>query len=451
MKVILAFILAINFASAQQNPDYPFYQFSFPGMEKFSPIQCEETTTDEEPFKVTDASGMGWKSYENFRSKDNHRKKENIIPRRSIVKVKKGSEEFADHPNSYVPVEVLGVADTDFHDENLKKGRLKSASAKASWQKLKKVNKGKKGFLYSKSLKKADDYTYIVTEDSPLLADNGLTDMGVVAIKPTTDYDGKFTIEKCCEKDSMLYTPKLPVCTTRYKFRLVYGDDTEGKDVYVDLNKCGVADNLIPFKNNDISALMTHFELSKNAGVGFNMSKIEFIDEKGMAKIPLDYSSFDGNGMKGPFGSYHYNTDDEGASDVFGKPLATCAFMKVLEQHQKDCTEPGCQVQFGNMFHLRSWGPHQFHGAGKCIDIRPLKSESTLMGATYKSSIYDREKTSKFIELLKKAGGTSVVFDDPKVSGVARTSNQSHADHIHVCFDPESRVVKNTCYQGIPK
>jgi hypothetical protein len=123
--------------------------------------------------------------------------------------------------------------------------------------------------------------------------------------------------------------------------------------------------------------------------------------------------------------------------------------MKVLEQHQKECTKPGCQVQFGDMFHLRDWGPHRYHGAGRCIDIRPLKTEDNLMGTSYRSTIYDREKTEKFINLLKKAGGTSVVFDDPKVPGVARTANQSHADHIHVCFDPKSKIVKKTCYQGL--
>lgn len=447
MRVFLSYFLIVNFAMAQTTGITT--TFPLPVVEQMNTVKCEESTTEEGPFQVTDASGMGWKTYENFRSKDNHRKKDNIIPRRSIVKVKKGSEEFAEHPNSYVPVEVLGVADTDYHDDNLKKGRLRSASAKVNWQKLKKVNKGKKGFLYSKSLKKADEYTYIVTEDSPLLADNGLTDMGVVAIRPEKGLDGGFAIEKCCDQQSLEVSVMLPVCTTRYKFRLVYADDTEGKEIFVDVDQCGVAENLVPFKNNDISALMTHFELSKNSGVGFDMSKIEYIDEKGMAKMPLDYESFDGNGMKGPFGSYHYNADDKGASDVYGKPLTTCAFMKVLEKHQKDCTEPGCQVQFGDMFHLRDWGPHQYHGAGRCIDIRPLKTEDNLMGTSYRSTIYDREKTEKFINLLKKAGGTSVVFDDPKVPGVARTANQSHADHIHVCFDPKSKIVKKTCYQGL--
>lgn len=448
MRALLAFILSMNFAMAQSYLDNS-QNFFFPGTEPEPRIVCTQTTTEDEPFNVTDASGMGWKSYENFRSKDNHRKKENIIPRRSIVKVKKGSEDFADHPGAYVPVEVIGVADNDFHDDNLAKGRLRSSSGKVKWQKLKKVENGKKGFLYSKSLKKADEFTYVVTEDSPILADNGLSDMGVVAIKPVKALGGGYEIEKCCDSELSEVSVAIPVCTTRYNFRLVYADDTEGKEIFIDVDACNIADNLVPFKNKDVSALMNHINLATNSGVGFDMGKLELIDEKGMVKMPLDYSSADGNGMKGPFGSYHYNTDDSGASDAYGKPLTTCAFMKVLEQHQKECTTVGCQVQFGDMFHLRDWGPHQFHGAGKCIDIRPLKTEDNLAGTSYHSGIYDREKTKKFIDLLKKAGGTSVVFDDPKVPGVSRTANQSHADHIHVCFDPKSKIVKKTCYKGL--
>lgn len=447
MKTILTFLLSMNFAFAQRVDDQIFYDFSDA---KAPPrITCSETTTDVEPFNISDASGMGWKSYENFRSKDNPKLANNIIPRRSIVKVKKGSEEFAKHPDSYIPVEVLGVADTDYHDDNLAKGRLRSSSGTNKWQKLKKVNKGKKGFIYTKSLKKADQYTYIVTEDSPILEDNGLSDMGVVAIKPVKDLSGGYQVEKCCEAESIKVTPKIPICTTKYSFRLVYADDTEGKEIFIDVDACHIADNLIPFKNKDISALMNHINLATNAGIGFDLSKIELIDEKGMVKMPLEYDKFDGNGIPGPFGSYHYNTDDTGASDAYGKPLTTCAFMKVLEQNQKDCTTAGCQVEFGDMFHLRDWGPHKSHGSGHCIDIRPLKKEASLAGTSYHSRIYDREKTKKFIKLLKKAGGTSIIFDDPKVSGVLRSGNESHADHIHVCFNPKSKTVKKTCYEGL--
>lgn len=448
MRLFIMMNLIIQSALAQWIQPPMYYNF-FDEEGKTSGVICKEINTSTPPFTISDADQMGWKTYENFRSKDDYRKKENIIPRRSIVKIKESSADYADHPDAYIPVEVLSVAETDVHDEKLSEGRLRSASGLNNYQRLSKVQKGKKGFVYSKSLKRADEYTYILKEDSPILDDNGLTGMGVVAIMPVKAFGSNdYLVEKCCDESSLII-PAVPDCTTRYKFKLVYKDGEQGEEIYVDINSCGVIDNLIPFKNKEIVPLMNHITLAQGAGVGFDETKIEFIDEKGMVKMPLKYEEFDGNGIPGPYGSYHYNADDTGASDAYGKPLTTCAFMKVLKKHQQVCTEPGCQVQFGDMFHLRDWGPHNYHGAGKCIDIRPLKTEDSKMSATYRSSIYDREKTRKFIQLLKKAGGTSVVFDDPQISGVARTDNQSHANHIHVCFDPRSKVVKKTCYEGL--
>jgi hypothetical protein len=448
LSKLLLFIISLNLqAQVGLHPDIL-------GNPAFQQTKCFDRYTTEAPFSVSDASGMGWKTYENFRSKDNHRKKENIIPRRSIVKIKKGSEDFANSPNSYVPVEVLGVAQSDFHDENLKNSRLSVASSKK--QKLKKVNVGKKGFIYSKSLKKADEYTYILKEDSPLLADNGLTEMGVVAIRPDTNSDGEFLVNECCTHDNTTRDFIAPVCKKKYSFRLVYSDDSYGKSIDLDVNACNIADSLMPFKNKEVVAMMNFISSSSNSGTNFNLDKVEMIDDQGLTKIPLDYDSYDGQGMSGPFGSYHYNTDDKGASDVYSKPLTGCAFMKVLEQQQKSCKGAGCQVQFGNLFHLKTWGTHQFHGSGKCIDIRPMKTDDSKTSLTYKSSNYDREKTLNFIKLLKKAGGSPIVFDDRKVtnefpdrSDIRPTSDGSHANHIHVCFDPKSTKVKKTCYQGL--
>ena len=202
--------------------------------------------------------------------------------------------------------------------------------------------------------------------------------------------------------------------------------------------------------------MMNFLSASKNSGTSFNLDKVELIDDQGLTKLPLDYESYDGKGMTGPFGSYHYSSDDKGASDVYSKPLTGCAFMKVLEQHQKSCKGDGCQVQFGDLFHLKSWGSHKFHGSGKCIDIRPLKNQNSKTSLTYRSSKYDREKTLNFIKLLKDAGGSPIVFDDRKVinefpnrADIRPTSDGSHSNHIHVCFDPKSSKVKKTCYQGL--
>lgn len=442
MKFLLAFILITQGVTAQV-PNLASWNYLS------GPNQCMEKETTEEPFMVSDASGMGWKSYENFRSKDNYQKKENILPRRSIVKVKKGSSEYANSPDSYVPVEVIGVADTDYHDDKLLKSRLSSASAMAKFQKLGKAYVGKKGFLYSKSLKKADEYTYILKEDSPILADNGLSEMGVAALKPVKSNNGKYIIDLCCDVHPASSLVILSTCKKNYRFKVVYADQSEGKELSIDIASCNIAESLIPFKDDNITAMMNFMKLARGGGSGFDDSKIEFIDEKGLVKMPLDYTKTDGQGTDGPFGSYHYNLDDEGASDAYAQPLTTCAFMKVLEEHQKKCIGDGCQIQFGDMFHLRKWGPHEYHNSGKCIDIRPLKKTDDKLALTYKDSNYDREKTKKFIKLLKKAGGASIVFDDPKIEGTLKTSNGSHNNHIHVCFDPKDQKVQDTCYKGL--
>ena len=445
---LLVFFISLN-TQAQLNLN-PFELMNA----GFQEEKCVDRYIPEAPFSVSDASRMGWKTYENFRSKDNHRKKENIIPRRSIVKIQKGSEGFADSPSSYVPVEVIGVSESDFHDENLKKSRLSVASSKS--QKLKKINVGKKGFIYSKSLKKADEYTYILKEDSPLLEDNGLTEMGVVAIQPDMNSDGEYLVNECCTHDKFAKVFAAPICKKRYRFRLVYKDESYGKSIDLDVNACNVADSLMPFKNKEVMAMMNFISSSNKSSTNFNSDKVEIIDDQGLVKLPLDYESYDGKGMSGPFGSYHYNTDDKGSSDAYAKPLTGCAFMKVLENHQKSCTGDGCQVQFGNLFHLKTWGTHQFHGSGKCIDIRPLKTSDSRTSLTYKSKNYDREKTKNFIKLLSDAGGSPIVFDDRKLinefpgrTDIRPTSDGSHSNHIHVCFDPKSSKVKKTCYQGL--
>ncbi len=395
---------------------------------------------------VTDATGMGSKTYENFKSKNNYRKNENIIPRRSIVKIKKGSEEYARHSQNYVPVEIISTPNTDKLDENLKNGIYRWSSADKN--RMKKAQIGQKGFLYGKSLKKADEFTYIVDEASPLIADNGLSEKGVVAIKPVIDSNGKFEVLKCCDTQNFTM---LPVCKIKYQFSSIFADESTGTNVLVDVDSCAVASGLTPFKNDDIVSIMNILKTGFSEDEKMKLGDIELFDAKGVVKIPLDYEKGDGKGYPGPFGSYHYNTDDKGASDVFAKPVAACVFNKVLETHNKSCNGPGCQVQFGDIYHPRSFNVHTSHGGGNCFDVRPLKKRDSKRALTYRDSLYDREKTKKLIALFEKAGANKIIFDDRAVSSptIRRTSDQSHANHMHVCFDVESSKTKETCKSGI--
>lgn len=407
---------------------------------------CFKDKSSTPPFMVTDAKGMGSKTYENFKSKNNYRRNQNIIPRRSIVKIKKGSEEYASHSQSYVPVEIISTPDNDKLDENLNNGIYKWSSADRN--RMKKAKIGQKGFLYGKSLKKADEFTYIVDEASPLIADNGLSGRGVVAIKPVIDSNGQFEVLKCC---TILNYISEPNCTLKYQFSSVFADDSRGENILVDVDSCAVASGLTPFKNDDILPIMNILKTGFSEDKKMGLSDIELFDAKGIVKIPLDYEKGDGKGYPGPFGSYHYNADDKGASDVFAKPVAACVFNKVLERHNKDCKGSGCQLQFGNIYHPRSFNVHTSHGGGDCFDVRPLKKVSSKRALTYKDEIYDREKTKKLISLFDKAGATKIIYDDRQVSSpnIRRTSDQSHANHMHVCFDVKSPKVKNTCIKGI--
>jgi len=162
-----------------------------------------------------------------------------------------------------------------------------------------------------------------------------------------------------------------------------------------------------------------------------------------MIKVKID----DETG-EGPFNSFHYRPDDKVSSDLYLKPNSHCAFLRVLEQHNKDCTSMGCQVQFGDMYHSDSWGVHQGHDSGECIDIRPLrKMDDGNSGLTYRHGRYDREKTKAFITLLKKAGARFTIFNDKQITGLSRDASV-HDDHIHVCFGENREKVQTTCQQG---
>ncbi|MEX1098891.1 MAG: hypothetical protein WEB87_00610, partial [Bacteriovoracaceae bacterium] len=137
--------------------------------------------------------------------------------------------------------------------------------------------------------------------------------------------------------------------------------------------------------------------------------------------------------------------------DVYAKPYSACAFMEVLKNHQKRCQGYGCQTQFGNLYHPKSWGAHETHGDGECIDVRPLRVDNTQYSLTHQNPIYDREKTRELIELFKEAGATTIIFNDPQIQrndpAVARYPG--HDNHIHLCLPADSAKVQATCRDGL--
>lgn len=410
----------------------------FISLNAFAHLSCKQTSTKVMPFYVTGASGQGEKSYENFRSKSNYRKKKRFIPRRSIVKIPNDVLDYVGHPRTYIPVEVIGTP-SDYADRELLKSKngLKKLSGFKSG--LRKVKKGDKGFIYADSIKRAKDFHYVLTEDSPFLEKLDLGQKKNVVLKLKRNLEGEYLINRCCEDNGQ--------CQNYSLFDVIYQDEKQEKMLALNINQCMDLDSLIPLESSNFDSFMDFIRLSsQDEKVNFSLKRIEVLDERGVVKVPLDKET-----MEGPFGSYHYGTDDNAASDVYIKPTAGCAFMEVLKKQQEVCVDEGCEIQFGNMFHKVSWGVHATHESGACIDIRPLKKRSSRLALDYESSEYDMAKTRDFIELLQSAGGSPIYFNDPDIlnrnSGVHYSDG--HHNHIHVCFHPENEKVQKTCKLGL--
>jgi hypothetical protein len=129
---------------------------------------------------------------------------------------------------------------------------------------------------------------------------------------------------------------------------------------------------------------------------------------------------------------------------------SACAFMKVLEEHQKSCTHPGCQVQWGDGFHPKIWKIHKSHESSYCMDLRALKTvdndKALDLNNPEDRKIYDFVKTKRLIERFKSAGAEVCYFNDKRNPGCKTL--EGHSNHIHACFDPKSQIVQDTCRSG---
>lgn len=456
MKILVLSILISQFLFAQLVvPKEPYAYTQYFRDQRI----CKEEKTQEPPFFVSSAYKQGDKTYENLRSlRDKTR--QSFIPRRSIVKVPKESQKFVGTPSSFVKVEVIGINEDEFHNEKLdEKGKLRHATNNLT--KLPKVKLGEKGYLHSKSVEKVDEFTFVVTENSPLMELPQLQNMDVAAITPKINNDGSFALNKCCydlftyHTYIVHYLPDEPECMNEYAFQLVYADGSKGESLGIDINSCHVVNNLTPIKDKDFMAMANFMKVAKgDASLSFETSKLELLDSRGVVKIPLNYETYDEEtkSVSGPYGSLHYNLDDKGSADSYAKPATACAFMEILKTQKEQCTGYGCQIQFGNIYHPQSWGPHETHYTGHCIDIRPLRIDNTTYALTYHNPVYNQKKTIELIKLLKKAGATNIYFNDPGVRKVLKYVGKvdGHDNHIHFCLDPKNEKVQKTCRDGIP-
>lgn len=161
---------------------------------------------------------------------------------------------------------------------------------------------------------------------------------------------------------------------------------------------------------------------------------------RGLVQLPL-------NKQRGPCGSFHYNPDKPLGVDSYANPLTACVFTAVMQDWKKNfCPshKAGCRIAWGDISHKSKalFNTHRTHTDGYCIDIRPMQEGGFAdQPVTYRSGNYDRKTMAKFVQVLKKYGGSSMYFNDTRLGTRAV---HGHHNHIHVCFK-DSPTTRAAC------
>ena len=296
------------------------------------------------------------------------------------------------------------------------------------------------------------------------------------------------------EKDKGKYKVRNCDGKLHYFFEVLSSDLSEvEKEFYFD-PACDELKDLLPIPAEqfvDINNLRKALNESsdKEEREPLNLNDMNLWAEKGFVKIPLgevkyvqykdmenqlhDYGNLYAHG---PYGSVHYvsstlmvsdeltkqNEQDgryrrakrELASDNYMRPKTACSFLSAL----KNFTEVQCPtcgpVQWGDAYWPageRGGERHGSHGGGHCIDFRPPRDDNTLGSYLLRSEELKKEdmkKTRLFMESLKQAGATDIIFNPLAakrrggVEGVR--SFKRHGTHIHVCFNPKHKPLIET-------
>lgn len=170
--------------------------------------------------------------------------------------------------------------------------------------------------------------------------------------------------------------------------------------------------------------------------------------QRGFIQIPTEGP----DDTVGPCGSTHYLPYSPG-KDQIGKPIdnyadptTACAFMSSLQEWKKNHCKPadaGCKIMWGDISHPNNLRlpPHSTggHGHGNCIDIRPLRTGNRAInaGLNFNSADYDRTATRLMVEVFRRNGADTILFNDPEIN-TSRAGG--HSNHLHVCFKPGPRT-----------
>ncbi len=479
-------------------------------------IVCRQNATAKAPFFISDEYKQGDKIWENLRNLDNHKKVNAYIPRGSIVVVDKKLRRSVKAPDALLPVRVLSLPNQEIEEElktrNSSAGKFFKNKVQVP-QGRNRAKRGNTGFLNTKALIPAGEFTFLVKKDSTLYNSSNLRSYknSPLTLKMT---NGMYEGRSCCHY--MSHEDKDPACYFEYIFEAL--DENGVALTEIPIGICKITDSIVPVPlpdetrlspinkivlglnqeypgfgidkgieteekvfsglrvlpnkkrlktkkeiNNEITKinrlrkkLKRKMSTSKKNKLLKQITDLErkqknkyVIQKELMVRIPLDHET-----QLGPYNSFHYSPDDKSSNDAFARPTTMCTFLEVLKEFDKECKGVGCQVQFGNMYHEKSWGTHSSHGDGTCIDLRPQRkgnsknNDKDISIKSY-SPNYDQERTKKLISIAAKAGANPILFGDTNFKSIKGYKYRSdHKDHIHLCFKPDNDRVKKACHKG---
>jgi penicillin-insensitive murein endopeptidase len=132
-------------------------------------------------------------------------------------------------------------------------------------------------------------------------------------------------------------------------------------------------------------------------------------------------------------GYYVYGTPGGGAGQ-YSHPLLMTVLLFVEREWQA-----GDRRKFGvgniSLAGGERFRPHSTHKDGLQVDVRPLRLDGNHVPVKYFSSGYDKEATSRLIELFQGHPLVAMIFfNDKSIPGVKELSH--HDDHFHVQINP---------------
>ena len=428
--------------------------------EEFTAMKCQEIETKDPPFYVSDEWRQGDKIWENLRDIKDSYKVTNYIPRGSIVYSPPELYEGSNEPDTRVPIKVLNVPSKEWEDNILNsknRGKTSLRNMATGTKNLNRAKQGTEGWIDKRSLRSAGNYVFFLQDDAPIFKGPNNRDFNKKPFRLATNAAGDFKVNRCCNASAAIATDQ---CFDHYLYEMLDMNLTVVDTVYMDMPRCNMSNFLTPIGKDVVEPLVRIVDELRNENPNLTMNQLErlpanqywrnsstpsIVREK-MVKMVIDQET-----GQGPHGSFHYKDDDKVQSDSYMTTYSQCAFVKVLKKFKEDCKDEGCQVQFGDSYHHDAWGVHKGHDSGECVDVRPFRQSDDIdFGLDYTNKgRYSQTKTETFINLLKKSGARTIIFNDRKIGGLSRDSGGVHDDHIHVCFGEDQSKVQDTCRNGL--